>query len=270
MHDAAGLGVLERDEPDRGQHRLAWIVQDQRDHVVPMPEGAERRFEIHVKEVTEDEDDVPFLRDVREQIGGARDLGARPARLREQQLADDTEEVIPALPRWEELADTVGEEHQPDPVVVVQRGHREERRDIGGKLALGDARRPEPGARRDVHGEEDVELALLAVLLDVRNVHPRGHVPVNAADVVPRLVLADLLEVEPGSPKDAPIGADERLVGEDARFDLDLLYQAKDLGRDGIGARIRDARGGHDQGTATLSRTRAMTTSGVISSASAS
>src|SRR5207244_12536853 len=113
----------------------------------------------------------------------------------------------------------------------------------------------------------NVGLRLLPILRVVGRPHPRRDVPVDAADVVARLVLADLLEVEAGAAEDAPVRPKERLVGEDACLDLDLLHHAEDLGWDRAlgGDEI-----GHAQGTGTRSRTCAMTLSGVTSSASAS
>src|SRR5207253_9774809 len=133
----------------------------------------------------------------------------------------------------------------------------------------GEATGAEPRARGDVDREVDVELALLAIFLDVRDVHAGGHVPVDGADVVAGLVLADLLEVESRTAEHASVRPRERLVREDPRLDLDLLDDAEDLRWDVPLLRRRVKHGGH-YGTATLSRTRPMTISGVISSASAS
>ena len=56
--------------------------------------------------------------------------------------------------------------------------------------------RPEPHRRRAVEQQPRGELAVLGVLADERRVHPRGHVPVDVADVVAGLVLAQVGEVE--------------------------------------------------------------------------
>ena len=194
-------------------------------------ERAQGRFEVDVEEVGDYEDDVAFLRDVGEQVGDARDLSPRASRLGEQELTNKVQQMVATPAGRKELADAIREQHEADAVVVVKRRYREQRGHVSRQLALGDGRRPEPRARADVDREEDVELALLAEFLDVGNVHPGGDVPVDRADIVSRLVLADLLEIESGAPEDAAIRANERLVREDARLDLDLFHDAKDLGR---------------------------------------
>ena len=127
----------------------------------------------------------------------------------------------------------------------MKRRDRQQSRDVRGQLPLGDARCAEPRARGNVHRQIDVELALFAVFLDVRSVHARGDVPIDAPHVVAGLVLADLLEIEPGPAKDTAVGAHESLVGEDARLDLHLLHDAEDLGRNGLPLRSGMERGGH-------------------------
>ena len=151
-----------------------------------------------------------------------------------------------ALARRDEFADPVREQDQPDTVVVVERGHREQRGDVCGELSFGQAPGAEPRARGDVDRQVDVELALLAVFLDVGRVHAGGHVPVDAADIVAGLVLADLFEVEPGPAENASVRPHERLVSEDPRLDLDLLDQPEDLRRDV--SPLRRRRGGHARG----------------------
>jgi len=54
--------------------------------------------------------------------------------------------------------------------------------------------RAERGAAAEVHGQEHRQLPLLDIPLDERPSHPRRHVPVDAADVVSRLVFAYFLE----------------------------------------------------------------------------
>src|SRR6185503_16032408 len=119
-----------------------------------------------------------------------------------------------------------GEAEESDAVVAAHRGHREERCDLCGEVALALVDGPEPRRGGDVDRQEDVELAVLPELLDVRRAHPRRDVPIDAADVVTWLVLAHLFELEPGPAEDASIGSKERLVGADARLDLDLADAA--------------------------------------------
>ena len=161
-----------------------------------MAERAKRRLKIEVEEVREDEYHIALLGDVREEVCDARDLGARAARLGEEQLSDDVQQVMAPLARREKLAYPVGEEDETDAIVVVQGRHRQERGDVRRELELVHVRGAKPAARRDVDREVDIELAFLAVFLDVGHVHPCSDVPVDAADVVAGLVLAHFLEIE--------------------------------------------------------------------------
>src|SRR5438552_1134809 len=122
--DAAALGVLESDGTDRWKLDLARVVQDQRDDVVLVRKCAKRRLEVEIKKVRDYEDHVALLRHVREVVRDARDLRRRAARLGEQELTYDVEQVMTSLLRRDELADSVGEQDQADvPVPWRRRKH---------------------------------------------------------------------------------------------------------------------------------------------------
>ena len=242
---AAALGVFQRDEPDRGELDLTGVVQDERDDVVLVAERSQRRFEVDIEKVRDHEHDVPLLRDVREIVGHARDLRPRSPRLGEEKLADHVKKVMAPLLGRDELLHPVREQDQADAVVVMERGHRKERCDVSCELALRNAPCPEPRARGDIDRDIDVELALLAILLDVRRVHARRHVPVNGADVIAGLVLTDFFEIEPRAAKHASVRPQEGLVGQDPRLDLDLLHHAQDLRRYRLPLGPGMERGGH-------------------------
>ncbi len=180
--------------------------------------------------------------------------------------------MLAAAPRGHPLLESFREAQESDPIVAPHRGHREQRGDLSREVALALIDRAEPGRCGDVHCEKDVELAVLAELLDVRHAHPCRDIPVDAADVVARFVLPHLFELEPGPAEHASVGAQERLVGEDSRLDLDLTDAAEHVRWKGLIApdvAVSACRRDHDQGSGTLSSTFAITDSGVTSSASA-
>ncbi len=78
-------------------------------------------------------------------------------------------------------------------------------------LALG-GRRPEVDRRAQVEQEPGRDLAVLDVLADVRRVHPRGDVPVDVADVVADLVLAQVGEVDAVAAEQAAVVALKQAV----------------------------------------------------------
>ena len=76
-------------------------------------------------------------------------------------------------------------------------------------LGLG---RAEVDGRAQVEEEPRGDLAVLLVLADVRRVHPRRDVPVDVADVIAELVLAQVGEVDAVPAEQAPVVALEQAV----------------------------------------------------------
>ena len=77
----------------------------------------------------------------------------------------------------------------------------ERRRELAQDELLRPVDRPEAHRGRPVEQQPRGELAVLRVLADERGVHPRRHVPVDVPDVVPRLVLAEVEEVQVPAPR---------------------------------------------------------------------
>ena len=71
---------------------------------------------------------------------------------------------------------------------------------------------PEVDRRAQVEQEPGGDLAVLVVLADVRRVHARRDVPVDVADVVAGLVLAQVREVHAVAAEQAPVVALEQAV----------------------------------------------------------
>src|SRR5205085_6118867 len=102
------------------------------------------------------------------------------------------ESVLATFSRWQDMLDVMCEEQRTDPIVVPDRGHREHRGELRGDLALEALARTESLGARQVDGEHHRELALLDVSLDVRPAHARCDVPIDAPNLIARLILADL------------------------------------------------------------------------------
>ena len=200
--------------------------------------------------------DGPMRRHPQQELQRAVQIRPAMARLEEQHLADDAQHVPAAFARRDELLDLVGEQDQPDLVVVADGGEGQHRGDLGRQLALGLRVRAEQARAADVHHQHQRQLAFLDELLDERMVHPRGDVPVDRADLVAGLVFAHLVEVHPLALEDAVVLAGQRLAHQPVGANLDL----PDL--------LEDLAGNH--GTGSSSKIFWMTISLVFSSASAS
>src|SRR5437667_211747 len=106
--------------------------------------------------------------------------------------------------------------------------------------------------------------------------HPRRHVPVDRAEVVPLLVLAHFGELDALAAEDRAVFAGEQRIDEIPGAELDPLDLPQHLGGDGAPAGAHRGRRATPallsfvrHGTPTASRIRAITRSASMSSASA-
>ena len=150
-----------------------------------------------------------------------REVGAAPLGLDVQHLADHPERPVLALLRRHEALDPVGEQDQPDLVVVADGAQREQRAQFGRDLGLELGRAAEPPRRAEVDQQHHGQLALLDVALDERMADARGDVPVDRADVVARHVLADVGELDAAALEHAVVLAGERAIDQAAGPDVD-------------------------------------------------
>ena len=94
-------------------------------------------------------------------------------------------------------------------------GKGEKSADLGSELILGLLDGPEASRSTEVHQEHDRELTLFAEFLDERLAGPGRDVPVDGADIVPRLVFPHLVELHP-----APLEYALVFSGQDVVHDL--------------------------------------------------
>ncbi len=80
-----------------------------------------------------------------------------------------------------------------------------------------------------VHHQHDRQLALLGEFLDEGGPEPRGHVPIDRADLVARLIFAHFLEVHPASFEDAVVIAGEDGLDETLGLDLERADFLQDV-----------------------------------------
>ena len=95
--------------------------------------------------------------------------------------------------------DPIADQDQAGPVAVLDGGRRQQRGRLRGPIGLGRPLRPEPHARRDVDHQPERQRPLLDESPHERPALPRGHVPVEVAHIVARLVGPQLGERQPDS-----------------------------------------------------------------------
>ena len=237
LDDLTGLRVLEREETDRGQLAIVPISGANRHHVVSMRERVElRRAQLQGlrvdQEVGQDDDERASAQALPHRAESGREVRPAVGGLEGHELAHEAARVGPPARGRHEHLHPVGEADEADPVVAPERSQREHAGDLDRLLALGRF----PGAQRargaQIDDEDDGELALLPVSLDERAAGPRRRVPVDGADVVAGLVLADLVEIHAAAPEAGAHAAVERVVAETARADLDAVRLLRDALRD--------------------------------------
>ena len=140
-------------------------------------------------------------------------------------------------------------EDRPDPVAVPRQHPGQRRHDVDQHAPLQPLRldRPEVDRRAQVQQEPGRDLAVLEELADVRRVHPRRDVPVDVADVVAVLVLAQVGEVDAVAPEQAPVVALEQAVQPADDRPVEALEDALRRRR-GRGHRIAAGRPGRAPG----------------------
>jgi hypothetical protein len=242
----AGLGVLHRHQADVGQVHLERVEQAHRRHLVALRELAEGAFPARrADEVGDDEDRRAALdRALRRQqqlaqVGRAAGALGRARRHPLQQVED----VDAAAARRQHGVDVVAVEEGADAVAVAREQARQHGDELARDGALGEAVGAEVDARREVDQEPRRELAVLGELAHVRRLQPRRDVPVDVADVVVVLVLAQVGEVEAGAAHQRAVVALQHAV--EAAQDRPLHALEERLGAVVIDQRCRLLSCGH-------------------------
>ena len=142
-----------------------------------------------------------------------------------------------AFGRRHHVLGRIGEQQRSHPVVVPRGGQGQHGRDLDRESRLA-VRPAEMERSRLIHDEEQRQLALLHEGFDERMAHPRGHVPVDGAEVVALLVRADLGELDSLAAEDRPVLAREQRVHQVARAQLDPFDLLEHLASDGATAHV--------------------------------
>ena len=131
------------------------------------------------------------------------------ARRCRHQSTHELREVADATGRAELELDPVADQDQPGAVAVLNGGRRQKCGRLCGSVGLGRPFGPESHARRNVDDQPERQGSLLDESPHEWPALPRGHVPVEMAHVVPRLVSTQLGERQANARSCSVIGPGE-------------------------------------------------------------
>jgi len=205
----SGLGVFQGNPADRWQGMLALVGEEKSGQIVTAVSARKgAKYGVTSRLIGVGEAAIRTLQEVREKkdhrlafqepvhvIEGIGEVRALAFGFVEEDLADDPEYVRAAFARWHIRLDPVGEKEESYLVVVLGGGKGEDAGELGGQLPFRLGSGAKSTGSREVDEKHEGELAFLAVDFDKGPIHARGDVPVDGADLVARLVLADLLKV---------------------------------------------------------------------------
>ena len=233
-HLLPGFRVLHHQQPEIGQRHLQRIEEPHRNDLVSLREVRERLSPAwRADEVRDNEHErAPgdHLRRGCEQISELRGSRLDALRAREDGLQDvqdvtasaargndvaqvgragrrlggprghalqQLEDVDAAGARRQHGVDAVAVEQRADAVAAASEKPREQRHELRRDVALLDVARTEIDRRTQVEQQPGGDFALLVVLANIGNLEASRDVPVDVADVVVVLILAQIGEIEP-------------------------------------------------------------------------
>src|ERR1700730_1994861 len=125
----------------------------------------------------------------------------------------------------------IREQDQADFIVVSNCAEREQTCNLGGKFAFRLRGAPKIPRCANIDNQHDCKFTFLCEFLHERGPEPRGHIPVNRANIVARLIFAHILEIHSASLKHTVVIARERGLDQTLGLDLQRADFFKNLGR---------------------------------------
>ena len=137
----------------------------------------------------------------------------------------------PPFLRRDEKFHPVGKEKEPHLVVVMNGAEGKNRSDFGSQFPLAFTNTSEIAGGADIQHDHHGHLTLFREFLDIRFPCPRGHIPVDGADLVAGRVGTHLLEVHPAPLEDALILPGKRRLHESPGAELEASDLTENLAR---------------------------------------
>jgi hypothetical protein len=189
-----------------------------------------RLFKPDVREVAKQEYDSPAVQNAAENAERLADARGFGLRLEEQHFSDQAQHMAYPFARWNKTLDTVREVHEANAIVIADGAKSHHCGQLGGNLPLLLAAAAEGLTRASIDGHDDSQLALLHEALHEGVAHARGDVPVNGANVVPRLVFANLLECDAGAFENTAVFPSQKVLDRATRSQLESADLTKQIG----------------------------------------
>ena len=157
--------------------------------------------------------------------------GSLVPRLMKQDVAHQSQGVTIAFRRAQADFDAVGEQNQPDPIVIAHRPQSKHCRQLGQGLAFRAGAASRLLAAAQIEHQNNGLLAFLHVAFDERMSHPGGHIPVDSAHVIAWLIFAHFLKRQTDAAKHTSVPATGQAFDSATSPNADTSQLADDIRR---------------------------------------
>src|SRR4029077_3107208 len=148
-----GLGVFQGDDADIWQYPFSFIVNMDGHEIVPPSAHCQRSRKIGRLKVRNEENHCASCDNFIQIVEGQPRLCAASLWLEKQNLPDKPQRMGSAFLWRDKKLNAIGEEDQPDLVIVPDRAESEQARDFGGQFPFLLRRTPEVSRCADIHNQ---------------------------------------------------------------------------------------------------------------------
>src|SRR5262249_25209488 len=137
--------------------------------------------------------------------------------------------MAPALLRWEECLNVVGEQDEPDFVVVANRTPGQHSAQFCSDFSLQAQHAAKLPRGAQVHEQHDRQFAFLHIALDIWLSPTRRDVPIHGPHLIPGHVFADLITFHAAPLKSNMINANQYIVHKTTGADMNASDLLQDV-----------------------------------------
>src|SRR5206468_2044173 len=226
----SGFGILQRDDADIRQYPFSFVFNVDGYEIVPPSAHSEGLRKIRCLKIRDEKDDRAPCHNFVEVIKRQRRFRAASLRLEKQNLANESQRVRSAFFRRDKKFHAIGEEDEPDFVVVPDCTEGEQACNFCRQFPLGLCRAAKIPRRTHVDDQHHRKLSLFREFFHKRVAHPRRNIPVDGANLVAGLIFPDVLKIHAAAFEDAMVVAGECSLDQAAGLDLECPDFFENLG----------------------------------------